>query len=69
MMIMMRLEELAEGGNSVKIRWFYPEDDEDMEEAGEDYAGMLEVDFEMIEYDSEELGGDNEADNLIDSIL
>ena len=40
MMVMMRLEEISESGNNVKIRWFYPEDDEDMEEAGEDYEGV-----------------------------
>jgi len=71
MMIMLRLEELFEEGHNVKIRWFYPEDDEDMEEAGEDYEGMLELDFESIAYTEESEGYDDSdiADQLIDSIL
>ena len=70
MMIMLRLEELAEEGHNVKIRWFYPEDDEDIEEAGDDYKGMLEIDFEMVAYDDEsEESGDDFADQLIDSLF
>ena len=71
MMIMFRLEELSEDGHNVKVKWFYPEDDEDIEEAGVDYEGMLEVDFEMIAYDDDEDESDdsNIADQLIDSLL
>lgn len=32
---------LKEGIPSLKVEWFYEEDDEDMLEAGEDYASML----------------------------
>ncbi len=70
MMIMFRLEELAEDGHNVRIKWFYPEDDEDIEEAGADYKGMLNIDFEMIAYEDEEKSDDNDiADQLIDSLL
>lgn len=50
MMIMQRLEEISDDGNKVKIRWHYPEDDEDMEEAGEEYADIVEVPFEQVSY-------------------
>ncbi|NOZ34984.1 MAG: DUF1987 domain-containing protein [Chlorobi bacterium] len=69
MMIMLRIEEIAEDGHSVKIRWFYPEDDEDLEEAGDDYESMLEIDFEMIPYDEDDEGEDSFSQNLIDSLL
>jgi len=72
MMIMLRLEEISENGNDVKVRWYYPEDDEDLEEAGEDFENMLEVDFELIPYDDEDEEDDdamNITDNLIDSLL
>ena len=48
--ILMKLEELHEKGNEVVIRWHYPEDDEDMAEAGEDYADIVDVPFEQVSY-------------------
>jgi hypothetical protein len=48
--ILMKLEEMHENGNDVKIKWFYPEDDEDMQEAGEEYAEIVDVPFEQISY-------------------
>ena len=69
MMIMLRIEEIAEDGHSVKIRWFYPEDDEGLEEAGNDYESLLEIDFEMIPYDEDDEGEDSFSQNLIDSLL
>jgi hypothetical protein len=69
MMIMMRLEEMNEEGNKVKIRWYYPEDDEDLEEAGDDFSTMLEIEFEMIPY-SDHTDEDTTAfGKLIDSLL
>jgi hypothetical protein len=50
--ILMKLEELHEKGNDVLIRWHYPEDDEDMEEAGEEYADIVDVPFEQVAYSS-----------------
>ena len=48
--ILMKLEELHEKGNDVVIRWHYPEDDEDMAEAGEEYADIVDVPFEQVSY-------------------
>src|SRR5512147_2217105 len=48
--ILMKLEEIHEAGHDVLIRWHYPEDDEDMEEAGEEYADIVDVPFEQVAY-------------------
>lgn len=46
--ILMILEEMVEDGKNCLIKWFYAEDDEDMEEAGEEYLELIEVPFELI---------------------
>jgi hypothetical protein len=48
--ILMKLEEMHEKENEVLIRWHYPEDDEDMAEAGEEYADIVDVPFEQVPY-------------------
>jgi len=48
--ILMKLEEMHENGNEILIKWFFPEDDEDMEEAGEEYADIVDVPFEQVSY-------------------
>ncbi len=48
--ILLKLEDLAEDDHDVLVRWFYPDDDEDMEEAGEEYEDIVEVPFERISY-------------------
>jgi hypothetical protein len=48
--ILMKLEQMHEDGKDVLVRWFYPEDDEDMQEAGEEYADIVDVPFEQISY-------------------
>ncbi|MDD2197724.1 MAG: DUF1987 domain-containing protein [Bacteroidales bacterium] len=48
--ILMKLEEMHEDKKSVLVKWFYPDDDEDMEEAGEEYADIVNVPFEQISY-------------------
>lgn len=48
--ILLKLEEMHEAGKDVLIKWHYPEDDEDMEEAGEEYADIVDVPFEQISY-------------------
>jgi len=48
--ILMKLEELNKKGNNVVVRWYFPEDDEDMQEAGSEYADIVEVPFEQISY-------------------
>lgn len=48
--ILMKLEQMHEDGRDVLIRWYYPEDDEDMQEAGEEYADIVDVPFEQVSY-------------------
>ncbi len=48
--IMSKLEDIVADDNDVLIKWFYPDDDEDLEEAGEEYADIVDVPFESIPY-------------------
>jgi hypothetical protein len=48
--ILMKLEEIHEAGNEVLVKWYSPEDDEDMQEAGEEYADIVDVPFEQLSY-------------------
>ena len=42
-----KLEKL--NGTDVSVNWYFEEDDEDMEEAGEDYQAIIKLPFKMIE--------------------
>ena len=44
-----QLEKINGGNTDVKINWYFEEDDEDMEEAGEDYRAIIDLPFNMIE--------------------
>jgi hypothetical protein len=44
-----QLEGLNGKGTDVKVNWYFEEDDEDMEEAGEDYQAIINLPFKMIE--------------------
>ena len=48
--ILLKLEEMYESGKDIVVRWHFPDDDEDMEEAGEEYADIVEVPFEQVSY-------------------
>lgn len=48
--ILLKLEEMSEKGKEILVKWYYPEDDEDMEEAGEEYADIVDISFEKIPY-------------------
>ncbi len=48
--LLMILEEMEEDNKECLIKWFYEEEDEDMEEAGEEYSELVEVPFELIAY-------------------
>lgn len=48
--ILERFASLAEKGNKVSVKWHFMEDDEDMEDAGESYADIVEIPFELISY-------------------
>jgi hypothetical protein len=43
------LEKLNAANTEVKVNWYFEEDDEDMEEAGEDYQAIIDLPFKMIE--------------------
>ncbi|MEX0982032.1 MAG: DUF1987 domain-containing protein [Bacteroidales bacterium] len=44
--LLMLLEEIQEKGNEVLVRWYSLKTDEDMHEAGEEYADMTDLKFE-----------------------
>ena len=48
--ILLKLEEFQDAGKEVKIKWYFAEDDEDMEEAGEEYAEIVDLPFEYESY-------------------
>ena len=47
----MKLEEISEAGHEVLVKWYYPDDDEDMEEAGKEYAEIVGIPFEQVPYE------------------
>jgi len=47
--VFRKLFKLDQMGKQLVINWYYEEDDEDMLEAGEDYADLLGLDFNFIE--------------------
>ena len=48
--ILLKFEEIVENDNNVKIIWHYHEEEEDMLEAGEEYADIVEIPFEYEAY-------------------
>jgi hypothetical protein len=48
--VLLKYEEINDGGNDVVIKWHYHEDEEDMKEAGEEYEDIVTVPFEYVEY-------------------
>jgi SiaC family regulatory phosphoprotein len=48
--LMKLFEKMNNAGINIKITWHYHEDDEDMQDAGEDYASMVDVPFEFKEF-------------------
>ncbi len=46
--ILLLLEALNKK-SKVKVRWHYKDIDEDMKEIGEEYASIINVDFELVE--------------------
>jgi hypothetical protein len=48
--ILLKLEEFQDTGKEVRIKWYYAEDDEDMEEAGAEYAEIVDIPFEYESY-------------------
>ena len=48
--ILEEFNEIKENGKSVLVKWFFRENDEDMEEAGESFFEIVDIDNELIEY-------------------
>jgi len=48
--ILIKLEEIGEEGNEVKVMWYYVEDDEDMLDLGEEFSENVDIPFEIIAY-------------------
>ncbi len=44
-----QLEVLSQKGAEVYVNWYFEQDDEDMQEAGEDFQAILKIPFNMIE--------------------
>lgn len=49
--ILTIFEEIHLSGKPVNVKWYYQEDDEDMEEAGESYSELIEMPIEIISYE------------------
>jgi len=49
--ILLKMEDMHESGKEIAVKWYYLEDDEDMEEAGEEYADIVDISFEQIPYE------------------
>ena len=48
--ILLKLGEIHDAGKNITIKWYYPSDDDDMEEAGIEYAEIVDIPIEMVEY-------------------
>jgi len=48
--IFLKFEEINKDGHDVMISWYYQEDDEDMEEACDEYADIVEIPFQKYSY-------------------
>jgi hypothetical protein len=48
--ILLKFEDIMNEGHEIIIHWYYQEDDEDMQEAGEEYSEIVDIPFEMYSY-------------------
>ncbi len=46
------IQKVHASGNETIVEWYYQEDDEDMQDAGQDYSDLIEVPFKLISYQS-----------------
>jgi len=49
--ILYDLIEIKDAGKEVLVRWHYESDNEDMQEAGQGFAAICKVPFELIPFD------------------
>jgi hypothetical protein len=47
-----KLEELNDSSKAVAVQWYFEEDDEDMEEAGQDFQAIINVPMELVSVES-----------------
>lgn len=47
-----KLEELNEAKKAIAVQWYFEEDDEDMEEAGQDFQAIINISMELISVES-----------------
>ena len=50
--LMKTVQKLKDKGIEVKFKWYYNEDDEDIEEAGRSYSFILNEPFDMVSFPS-----------------
>ena len=48
--VLLKLEDMFDDGKDILVRWHFPDDDEDMEEAGEEFSELIDLDFEFKTY-------------------
>jgi hypothetical protein len=48
--VLLKLDEIFQDGTSMNVRWYYYEMDEDLMEAGEEYAELIEIPVELVIY-------------------
>ena len=51
--LMDLLKKLEQCSCSAEVYWYYEEEDEDMQEAGEDYAAIIQLPFKLVEMSSD----------------
>jgi hypothetical protein len=48
--VLLKLDDIFQDGTSMNVRWYYYEMDEDLMEAGEEYAELIEIPVELVIY-------------------
>jgi hypothetical protein len=46
--MLRKLERLAEEGHKANVKWYFDEGDEDMEESGNDFKSLINLDIELV---------------------
>lgn len=52
--IFRKLEKLKKEGGDVAIKWYYEEEDEDMQESGEDFKEIIKLPISMVMVDEKD---------------
>lgn len=71
LMIMLKFEELSETGHNVTVRWYYENGEDDMEEAGEEFENIVDLDFELISLENRaDISKDDDFfDQMLDELV